>query len=127
MTIQSYRDLRVWQKAMDLSEQSYLMTRKLPKDELFGMISQIRRASVSVPANIAEGYGRDNIGSYIQFLRIAQGSLKELETHFLVCARVGLLLETETTVLLERSEDLGKMLRSLIRSLELKPLKSKTN
>jgi four helix bundle protein len=82
------------------------------------MTSQIRRAACSVPANIAEGYGRDNKGDYIQFLRISQGSLKELETHLTLCARVGTLAEPEAQSTLERCERLGKMLHRLIRSLQ---------
>jgi four helix bundle protein len=89
--IRSYQDLRVWQKGMGLAEACYLLTRRFPKDEVFGMTSQIRRAATSVPANIAEGYGRDSKGEYIQFLRISQGSLKELETHLTLSRRVGLL------------------------------------
>ena len=78
MTIQSYQDLTVWQKAMDLAEQCYRLTKTFPKAELFGMTSQIQRAAASIPANIAEGWGRNSTAEYIQFLRIAQGSLKEL-------------------------------------------------
>ncbi len=81
ISIQSYRDLRVWQKGMDLAEICYLITREFPKEEMYTMTSQIRRAAASIPANIAEGYGREYRREYIQFLRIAQGSLKELETH----------------------------------------------
>ena len=86
--IRSYRDLRVWQEGMSLAEICYGLTKPFPKDELFGMTSQIRRAASSVPANIAEGYGRDSKGDYIQFLRISQGSLKEVETHLILCTRV---------------------------------------
>jgi four helix bundle protein len=87
--IQSYRDLRVWREAMLLAELCYKFTRVFPRDELFGLTAQIRRAGASIPANIAEGYGRDNPGSYVQFLRIAQGSCKEVETHVLLSVRVG--------------------------------------
>ena len=73
--INSYRDLRVWQEAMALAEACYRLTRRCPRDEIYGMISQVRRASASISANIAEGNGRENRGEYIQFLRIAQGSL----------------------------------------------------
>lgn len=76
--IQSYRDLRVWQEAVNLAESCYRLTKTFPKEELYGMTTQIRRASVSIAANIAEGYGRKTRGEYIQFLYIAQGSLKEL-------------------------------------------------
>jgi four helix bundle protein len=116
--IRSYRDLKVWQLAMDLAELCYRTTRRFPKDELYGMTSQIRRAAASVPANIAEGHGRNSRGEYIQFLRVAQGSLKELETHLLLAQRVGLTDENAVVPTLNKSETLGKMLRALIRSLE---------
>lgn len=118
--VQSCRDLRVWQYAMDLAEACYLLTRPFPRDELFGLTSQIRRASASVPANIAEGYGRELTRSYMQSLRIAQGSLKELETHLLLSKRVGLLEEARLAEALEMSEAVGKMLRALIRTLNAK-------
>ena len=78
---QSYRDLVVWQTAMALAVDCYQLTRNFPRDEMFGLTSQIRRAAASIPANIAEGHGRENTGAFIQHLRIAQGSSKELETH----------------------------------------------
>jgi len=88
--INSYRDLQVWQDGMALAETCYRLAKDLPREELFAMSSQIRRSASSVPANIAEGHGRENTQSFIQYLRIAQGSLKELETHLLLSARVGL-------------------------------------
>ena len=118
MEINSYRDLLVWQDGIELAQRAYHLTKGFPKDELFGVVSQIRWAAVSVPANIAEGYGRDNLGSYIQFLRIAQGSLKELETHIILAKRVGLAKLEATGAVLDQCEGIGKMLRSLIRSLE---------
>jgi four helix bundle protein len=118
--IQSYRDLRVCQDAMELAEACYLLTRTFPRDELFGLTSQIRRASASIPANIAEGNGRELTRSYVQSLRIAQGSLKELETHLLLSNRVGLLEGTRLTEALQKSEAVGKMLRTLIRTLNAK-------
>ena len=78
MAIESYRDLRVWQEAMSLAEACYRLTSAFPREEMFGITSQIRGAAVSIPANITEGYGRDSKGSYGQILRIAQGSFKEL-------------------------------------------------
>lgn len=116
--IRSYRDLRVWQEGISLAEICYGLTKRFPKDELFGMTSQIRRAASSVPANIAEGYGRDSKGDYIQFLRISQGSLKEVETHLILCTRVRLLTEPEARSTLEHCDRLGKMLHRLIRSLQ---------
>ena len=116
--IKSYRDLHVWQEAMALTESCYRLTRKFPRDELFGLTSQIRRASSSIAANIAEGHGRENTGSFIQFLQIAQGSLKEVETHLILSARVEIVSKQNVDPLIEHSERLGKMLRSLIRSLQ---------
>jgi four helix bundle protein len=121
--INSYRDLRVWQDAMTLAEACYRLTREFPRDELFGLTSQIRRAVGSVPANIAEGHGRENTGSFVQYLRISQGSLKELETHLLLAERVGILPVLDLQPVLAQCESLGKMLRALIRSLQDKAAK----
>ncbi|NEU96677.1 four helix bundle protein [Bradyrhizobium uaiense] len=122
-SINSYRDLRVWQDAMTLAESCYRLTRQFPRDELFGLTSQIRRAAASIPANVAEGHGRENTGSFVQSLRIAQGSLKELETHALLAERVGISLSQNTQPVLAHCESLGKMLRALIRSLQDKSTK----
>jgi len=118
VAIESYKDLDVWQVAMTLAQESYLLTARFPKDEMYGMAAQIRRAAVSIPANIAEGYGRDQTGSFIQFLRIAQGSARELETHLILAERIRLVDQQAVTPLQELSERVSKMLRSLIRSLE---------
>jgi four helix bundle protein len=117
-SIQSYRDLLVWQKGMDLAVAAYRLTKLLPAEERYGLSSQIRRASASVPANIAEGYGRDSAGAYAQHLRIAQGSLKEFETHILLASRVELISSSNASPVLESADEIGKMLRSLIRSVE---------
>lgn len=117
MQIESYRDLEVWKLGMLLAEQCYLLTRAFPKEELFGMTSQIRRAAASIPANIAEGYGRDNTGDYKHMLRIANGSLKELETHILLSVRVGLLAEPASQQPLADADREGRMLRALMRSI----------
>lgn len=116
--IQSYQDLQVWQKSMDLAANCYQLTKGFPRAEVYGMTSQIRRAAASVPANIAEGYGRENRGEYIQFLRIAQGSLKELETHLLLSLRVDLTKDEAVKPILEQCDTVGRMLRALIRSLQ---------
>ena len=118
MTIESHKDLEVWQMAMTLAEDCYRLTARFPKDEVYGMSAQIRRAAVSIPANIAEGYGRDQTGSFIQFLRIAQGSARELETHLILTDRVELADQHTLAPLQEKCERISKMLRSLIRSLE---------
>jgi four helix bundle protein len=116
--ISSYRDLKVWKSGMDIAEACYVLTQDFPKSEVYGMSSQIRRAAVSIPANIAEGYGRDSTGNFITFLRIAQGSLKELETHLLLSPRLGLSEEERVGPLLQQCDELGKMLRALIRSIQ---------
>ena len=86
--IQSYRDLIVWQKAMDLAVQIYSLTARFPKDERFRLVDQLTRAVVSVPANIAEGYARDSPKDYARFLAIARGSLAETETFVLLAVRL---------------------------------------
>jgi four helix bundle protein len=118
--IQSYRDLVVWQKAMALAALCYAKTRSFPKAEMFGMTSQIRRASASIPANIAEGNGRENTAFYVHFLRVAQGSLKELETHILLSQTVALMNQQDAEQLLDQCDTVGRLLRSLIRALQEK-------
>jgi four helix bundle protein len=105
---------------MMIAERVYRLTKGFPKDEVYGMTSQIRRAAVSVAANIAEGHGRENSGSFVQFLRIAQGSLKELETHLLLTLRVDLVSANDVEPILRQCDELGRMLRSLIRSIQRK-------
>jgi four helix bundle protein len=117
-TIRSHRDLEVWQVAMSVAEQCYRLTQSFPREEMFGLALQIRRAAASVPANIAEGYGSESKREYIQFLRIAQGSQKELETYLLLAARVGLASEEVIMSILTECERVGKMLHRLIRSLQ---------
>jgi four helix bundle protein len=119
-SIQSYRELVVWQKAMALAALCYRSTRSFPHSEMFGLTAQIRRAASSIPANIAEGNGRENTGAYIQFLRIAQGSLKELETHLIPAQTVELLTKQDADPVLASCEDVGKLLRALIRALQAK-------
>jgi four helix bundle protein len=118
--IDSYRDLRVWQEAMTLAELAYTLTRSFPKEEMFGMVSQIRRSAVSIAANIAEGHGRESTPYFVNFLRIAQGSLKELETHLMLSLRVGLANQINCEPRLSKCDTLGKRLRALIRTLQRK-------
>jgi four helix bundle protein len=117
-TVKSYRDLRVWQDAMNLAEACYRLTTEFPRDELFGTTSQIRRSASSIAANIAEGHGREQTRAFIQFLRMSQGSLKELETHLLLAERVQIADSARVQALLLNCEALGKMLRTYIRSLQ---------
>ena len=116
--IRSYRDLHVWQRGMDLVLCCYDLAKKLPSDELYGLTSQIRRAAVAIPANIAEGHGRDHIGDYLRHLSIASGSLTELETHILITERLGYLSETETSAFHDQATDLGRMLSALSKKLK---------
>ena len=117
-SIESHRDLVVWQKSMDLAVAAYRFTDAFPAHERYGLTSQIRRACVSIPANIAEGYGRESAGAYAQQLRIAQGSLKEFETHVELAHRIGMVDESILSKFLKSSEEIGKMLRSLTRAIE---------
>lgn len=116
--INDYKDLEVWQKSRALARAAYLLTKKFPKEELFGMTSQIRRAATSIPANIAEGWGRHYPAEFIQFLRTANGSLKELETHLIISTDVNLCTEQEAQLLLQDCTVLGKQILALQRSLE---------
>src|ERR1017187_3219565 len=116
MAIESYKDLDVWQVAMTLAEDCYRLTARFPKDEMYGMSAQVRRAAVSIPANIAEGYGRNQTGSFVQFLRTAQGSARELDTHLILAERIPLVDQQAVAPIQELCERVSKMLRSLIRS-----------
>jgi four helix bundle protein len=102
---------------MERAVSIYETTRAWPKEELYGLTSQVRRAATSVPANIAEGYGRETRPSYEHFLRVAQGSLKEVETHLLIAQRIGLDSYGKLDPLLTASESVGKLLRLLLRRL----------
>ena len=111
-------DLRVWKEAMDLDEVCYRLSSKFPKGEMYGLNSQLRRAAISVPANIAEGYGRDNKGSYAHHLKIAQGSLRELQTHLLLAERISVAGTNASRPALDQCKTVAKMLNGLIRSLQ---------
>jgi four helix bundle protein len=116
--IESHRDLLVWQKSMDLVVAIYRITQKLPSYEQFGLTSQLRRAAVSIPSNIAEGYGRHSSGSYKQFLSISRGSLLELETQIEICLRLGYITTVDTESVLNTITEISKMLTSLISKIK---------
>ncbi|HUO10015.1 MAG TPA: four helix bundle protein [Phycisphaerae bacterium] len=118
MPLRSYRDLQVWQDAMDLADMSYNVTDHFPSAERFGLTAQIRDAASSIPANIAEGYGRRHRGDYVRHLSIANGSLAELETHLLLSLRRRYIDEDRLDPLWDLAQRVGKMLRSLIDALE---------
>ena len=104
------RELKVWRKSVDLVEVCYRLSAALPVDERFGLISQIRRAATSIPANIAEGFGRWNARDLGRFLAIASGSLRELETHLIICQRLGFLSGSSVETVLLSTDELAGML-----------------
>jgi four helix bundle protein len=113
-SIKSYRDLKVWQKAVNLCEEIYRLTTLFPKSELYGLTSQIRRCSVGIPSNIAEGFMRGHKTEYIQFLRIAYGSGAELETQLLIASRIGFIKAEDYKKLNDSLTEIMKMLNTLI-------------
>jgi four helix bundle protein len=118
--IRSYRDLFAWQKAVELSLELYRLTAAFPVAERFGLVSQLRRASVSVASNIAEGYGRGTTADYVRFLRAARGSLYEIDTQTLIAARLQYLDDITYQSVHERVTECSRILAALIRSLEEK-------
>jgi four helix bundle protein len=117
MAVQSYKDLIVWQKSIVLVTNVYRCTKAFPKDELYGLTSQLRRAAVPVPSNIAEGQGRVSTGEFRQFLGHARGSLHEMQTQLVIAENLGYLGKTEKDRLLEDSTEVDRMLNRLISSL----------
>jgi four helix bundle protein len=115
--VRSYRDLVVWRKSMAFVAEIYRCTQSFPQTELYGMISQLRRAAVSVPSNIAEGQARLSTGEFKEFLGHARGSLMEVETQILVAAELGYLKPHEVDALLGRAGEVGRLLNGLLRSL----------
>jgi len=116
--LNSYKELIVWQKAVKLTTDVYQLSAELPSQERFGLESQIKRSAVSVPSNIAEGWGRQSRKSYLQFLRISRGSLCELETQLYVAKELNLL--TDIRLLDEQIGEISRMLNSIITKLEAK-------
>jgi len=115
--IESYQDLHVWQKAMDLVVECYRLTQRLPPNEQYSLTTQTRRAAVSVPANIAEGFGRWHSKEFVRFLLTANGSLKEVETHLLICERLKLLQKSDLQSAMDLSMEIGRMLAVLRQKL----------
>jgi four helix bundle protein len=111
--INSYKDLLVCQKGVNLVKMVYQVTKEFPSDERFGLVSQMRRAAVSVPSNIAEGQSRRTTGEFVQFISHAEGSLAELETQFIIAIDLGFLKSTDAEVILSLIEELQRMLNSL--------------
>lgn len=115
--MQSYKELTVWQKSVELVSEMYQVTKRFPKEEMYGLISQIRRSAVSVPSNIAEGWGRGSTQEYIRFLTIARGSLMELETQLIISEKLTYLTSEQQAALSKSIEQIGRMLNGLIKSL----------
>lgn len=118
--MQTYRDLIVWQKSIEMVKEVYLLVKKLPKEETYALSDQLRRAAVSVPSNIAEGYGRTSTKDYINFLCIARGSKCELETQLIICQELGYLSKDDIKSPMFLCEEIGKMLSGMTNKLKAK-------
>jgi four helix bundle protein len=116
----NYKELDVWRRSLRLTIELYKVTRGFPEVEKFGLVSQIRRSAASIPANIAEGWGRGSTKEYIKFLLIARGSLNELETHLIISKELGYIPPATTNELSATLADIGKMLNRLISALRLR-------
>jgi four helix bundle protein len=117
MSTQTYRDLDVWKKSMELVISIYQLCRQFPDSERFGLISQLQRAAVSIPSNIAEGYGRLNSGDYARFLTIARGSLMEAETQLQIALHLGYVEGSTVQATWNLMQDVGRLLNRLIRAI----------
>jgi len=120
--LKSYKELLVWQKAIDISLEVYVLSRSFPKEEAFGLTNQIRRASNSISLNIAEGYSRNSAKSYLNFLNIAQGSLLELESGLILAERLQFLNAENFKKLYNLITEESKILSSIMRKIEIKNL-----
>ena len=118
--INSYRDLNVWQKSMELASMVYGLVKYLPREELYALSDQMRRAVVSIPSNIAEGYYRNSTRDYIRFLSVAKGSLGEIETQLFLCENFGYLKNEQILPALTKCDETGKMLTALINNIQAK-------
>ena len=121
--IANYRDLAVWQRAMELAALVYKLTARLPREEMYGLSSQLQRAAVSIPSNIAEGHARESTKEYLRYLLVSRGSMAELETQLLLCQKLQLLSKEDVEHALIVSDEIGRMIRGLQKSLT-KKLKS---
>jgi four helix bundle protein len=115
--IRSYRDLKVWQESMNLVVECYQLTKTFPKNEVYGLSSQLQRSAVSVPSNIAEGRQRQHKREFIQHLSIAYGSLAELETHIQIAKRLNYIDENRLIEMINKTGEIGKMINGLRKSL----------
>ena len=120
VVIANYRDLAVWQRAMELAALVYKLTARLPREEIYGLSSQLQRAAVSIPSNIAEGHARESTKEYLRYLLVSRGSMAELETQLLLCQKLRLLSEEDVEHALIVSDEIGRMIRGLQKSLTKK-------
>jgi len=120
--LKNYKELKVWQKSYQLCLEIYRITKRFPKEETYGLVSQIRRAAVSVPSNIAEGYGRKTTPEYVRFLYIAYGSNCELETQILLSGDLGYMERDKLEMVQKDLGEVERMIKALIKSLERKHL-----
>ena len=118
MTIKNFKELIVWQKSMDLAETVYKTVRSFPKEEIYGLSDQMRRAVVSIPSNIAEGNQRKTTKEYIHFLFVSKGSLGELETQIMLSGRLNYITNEQMNALLSDCQNVGKLLNGLVNSLQ---------
>ena len=116
--LKNYKELKVWQKSYRLCLEIYKATKEFPKEETYGLISQIRRSVISVPSNIAEGYGRKSTLEYIRFLHVAYGSICELETQVLLSGDLGYVKTAKLKIFQKEIGEIERMLKALIKSLE---------
>ena len=116
--ISSYKDLIVWQKSIELVTTIYSLTKNFPSEEKFGIVNQLNRAVVSIPSNIAEGWGRESSKNYLQFLRISRGSLMEVETLILISKNLNYINEENFKTISDKIEEVGKILQGLIKSMQ---------
>jgi four helix bundle protein len=117
MAVRNYTELIAWQKAMDLVEAVYTLSSRFPREEMFGLTSQIRKAAVSVPSNIAEGQGRWTTGEFVQFLGIAHGSLREVETQARVAVRLKFVPQADAEAVFQLAAEVGRLIQGLKKSL----------
>jgi four helix bundle protein len=117
MAGRNYRDLIAWKRSMNLVLEVYKASKHWPKEETFGLMNQVRRAVVSIPANIAEGQGRDSAKEFLRFLNIANGSLYEVETHLLIASQLGYLAQNDTDAITQQTSEVGRLLNGLMGSL----------
>jgi len=118
MAVRNYSELIVWQRALDLVAMVYASTKAFPKEELYGLTNQLRRAVVSIPPNIAEGQGRRSTNEFVRYLSIAHGSLREVETQIPMAERLGYLEELASRELMNSASEVGRLINGLINSLK---------